>query len=76
MNSRATSLAGRLAVGSSNTRSSTSAARARLIATRDFSVRLSEATRASGSMSAPTVCSARAARARALFQSTRPRRRG
>ncbi len=41
-NSRATSSAGRLAVGSSSTSSSASAASARLIATSDFSVRLSD----------------------------------
>jgi len=67
-NSRATSSAGRLAVGSSSTRISASAASARAIATIDFSVRVKFWIRRSGWMSAPSLASAVRARVRAAVQ--------
>ena len=74
--SRWTSSAGRLAVGSSRTMTSAFEARARLIATSDFSVRLSCSTLTSGSISAPSWASASTARRRAASKSTSPQRRG
>ncbi len=75
-NNRATSSAGRLAVGSSSTRISASAASARAIATSDFSVRLRPWMRKSGSMSAPSLASARTARLRAQAQVDHPEATG
>ena len=68
-NRRSTSSAGRLAVGSSSTRNAQSEAMARAMATSDFSVRPSEATRASGSASQPTSASASPARRAVARQS-------
>ena len=71
-NRRSTSSAGKLAVGSSNTRKSHSTAKARAIATSDFSVRDRLATRVVGLKSASTNANARRAVSSVPFQSILP----
>ena len=73
-NSRSTSSAGRLAVGSSSTRKSQSTAKARAMATSDFSVRLSDWMRVSGSRSQPTRLNASRAAFADRLQSMAPAR--
>jgi hypothetical protein len=74
-NRRATSSAGRLAVGSSITTIFAEVVIARAMATSDFSVLLSERTLVSGSISTPMRCSASRAARLQRAQEIRPKRR-